>query len=139
MHSALSSEEEAAIKQKLADLEGEVQQKRQIHQQNKSACQAMEIKIQQALDALDVSESKVIALVAETRAIKESSARTIEQLKTHNRNVEAALEEMKIKAEKNNTADVSGVGQAVRQGLDSVLDTLKKTNEKVRIYFNFNN
>lgn len=65
----------------------------------------MGFNIQQALDALDVSEDRVKTLVAETHAIKESSARTIEQLKTHNRQVEAALEEMKTKAEKMSMAD----------------------------------
>ena len=102
LHSEQSSE-------KLLSLENEVQQQQYIRQQNKSACEAMGFNIQQALDALDVSEDRVKTLVAETHAIKESSARTIDQLQTHNRNVEAALEEMKRKAEKMSMADGSGL------------------------------
>lgn len=131
VHSVLSSKEEDAIKEKLASLEKEVQQKRLVCQQNKSVCQAMDVKIKQALDAVDVSEDRLKTLVAETQTIRESSARTIQQLQTQNRDVEQALEEMKMKAENVNMADGSGVGQAVRQGLDSVLDTLKKTDKKV--------
>jgi hypothetical protein len=95
LNQQLSSVEENATGERLAALEDEVQQKRQIRQQTNSAYQAMEAKIQQALDALDVSEEMVKNLVA-------AHVRTMEM--THHQMVEEALLEIQTDSEERNSS-----------------------------------
>jgi chromosome segregation ATPase len=132
LNSSVSEEEQNRIKRTLAELEKELAHKKTVHEQTRKVCQAMENEIQLALDALDASESKMEAMAAESGAFRESSSKTIEALQERNRQVEAALDEMKRKMkDTGGCVNTSDVGQAVINGLDHVLETLKKTNETV--------
>jgi len=131
LDTAMSAEEQAQIERRLSQLEKELEQKRLVHEQTKHTCQAMESKFQMVLDSLDASEARMEVLAAEHGAVRTSNAKTIETLEQRNKEVEAALEEMKSRVDLPNYADGTGVGQAVVKGLDSVLETLKKTHENV--------